>query len=50
MILAEGEYTAVARNKDNVYEKNFSVTPGRNQLVELLLNQDQAEFASGNVN
>ncbi|WP_174801804.1 hypothetical protein [Martelella limonii] len=42
MILAEGSYTAVARNQDKLFEKNFTVTSGEGQNVELLLSDDQA--------
>ena len=42
MILAEGSYTAVARNQDKLFEKNFTVTSGESQNVELLLSDDQA--------
>jgi hypothetical protein len=37
VILAEGKYTAVARHKDKIYQRDFTVTPGRNQDVEVLL-------------
>ena len=37
VILAEGKYTAVARHKDQIYQRDFTVTPGRNQDVEVLL-------------
>lgn len=37
MVLAEGKYTAVARHKDKIYQRDFTVTPGRNQDVEVLL-------------
>jgi hypothetical protein len=37
VILAEGKYTAVARHKDKIYQRDFSVTPGRNQDIEVLL-------------
>ncbi len=39
MILAEGDYTAIARNKDKIYQKDFQVTAGRSADVELLLTQ-----------
>ncbi|WP_045682174.1 hypothetical protein [Martelella endophytica] len=42
MILAEGNYTVVARNKQDVYEKSFSVSPGQTQHVELLISEDAA--------
>lgn len=34
-ILAEGDYTAIARNGDKVYNKDFSVTSGLNREVEI---------------
>lgn len=42
MILAEGNYTAIARNQQDVYEKSFTVSPGPAQNVELILNLDKA--------
>ncbi|WP_295806457.1 hypothetical protein [uncultured Nitratireductor sp.] len=36
MVLAEGDYTIVAKNRDRIYQRDFSVVPGRNQDVELL--------------
>lgn len=37
IVLAEGKYTAVARNKGHIYQRDFDVTPGHNQDVEVLL-------------
>lgn len=37
VVLAEGNYTAVARHKNNIYQRDFTVTSGRNQDVEVLL-------------
>jgi len=39
MVLAEGDYTAIARNKDKIYQTDFSVTAGLNKDVEVLLTQ-----------
>ncbi|EKF17861.1 hypothetical protein [Nitratireductor pacificus] len=36
MVLAEGSYTIIAKNRDRIYQRDFSVVPGRNQDVELL--------------
>lgn len=36
MVLAEGTYTAVARNRDRTYSRDFTVVSGRNQDVEVL--------------
>lgn len=38
IVLAEGEYTAIARNKAKVYQREFTVVAGRNSDVEVLLN------------
>lgn len=37
LVLAEGLYTAIARNKDKVYQREFEVVAGRNKDVEVLL-------------
>jgi hypothetical protein len=39
VVLAEGNYTAVARHKNNIYQRDFQVTSGRNQDVEVLLSK-----------
>ena len=39
LVLTEGNYTAVARNKGHIYQRDFAVKPGRNQDVEVLLSQ-----------
>lgn len=36
MVLAEGDYTIIAKNRERIYQRDFSVVPGRNQDVELL--------------
>lgn len=36
MVLAEGQYTAVARNKDKIYQKDFKVAAGVNADVEIM--------------
>ncbi len=38
IVLAEGEYTAIARNKTKVHQRDFTVVAGRNSDVEVLLN------------
>jgi hypothetical protein len=38
IVLAEGEYTAIARNKAKVHQRDFTVVAGRNSDVEVLLN------------
>jgi hypothetical protein len=42
VVLAEGEYIAVARNKDRVYQRDFTVKAGVNKDVEVLLTAKQA--------
>lgn len=39
LVLAEGEYTIIAKNKDRIYQRDFTVTVGRNQDVEVLANE-----------
>jgi len=39
VILAEGKYTAVARHKEKIYQRDFTVVPGRNEDVEVLLQE-----------
>nr|WP_316654222.1 hypothetical protein [uncultured Gellertiella sp.] len=41
MILAEGQYTAVARNKDKIYQKDFKVVSGQNSEIEVLTTAPQ---------
>lgn len=36
MVLAEGNYTAVAKNRDRIYQKDFEVVAGRNEDIEVL--------------
>lgn len=35
MVLAEGNYTAIAKNRDHIYQKPFTVVAGRNEDVEV---------------
>jgi hypothetical protein len=43
MVLAEGQYTAVARNKDKIYQRDFTITAGQNTDVEVLLREQPQE-------
>lgn len=36
MVLAQGDYTIIAKNRDRIYQRDFHVEPGKNQDVELL--------------
>ncbi len=38
LVLAEGDYTAIARHKERLFRRDFSVVAGRNADVEVLLN------------
>ena len=38
MVLAEGEYLIVAKNKDRIYQRVYNVAAGRNEEVELVAN------------
>ena len=42
MVLAEGEYTAVARNKDKIYQREFTVHSGKNADIEVSMKEQQA--------
>lgn len=39
MVLAEGEYSAIARNKDKIYQRNFTVSAGVNTDIEVPLTE-----------
>jgi hypothetical protein len=43
MVLSEGSYVAIARNKNNIYQREFTVKAGHNGDVELLLKKHRAE-------
>jgi hypothetical protein len=42
MVLAEGDYTAIAKNRDRVYQKDFTVEAGKNADVEVVASDDSA--------
>jgi hypothetical protein len=42
MVLTEGDYTVVARNKEKIYQKDFNVQTGRDVDVEVLMKEQQA--------
>ena len=37
MVLAEGDYVVIAKNKSKLFQREFTVSPGRNQDVEVLM-------------
>jgi hypothetical protein len=48
MVLAEGEYTIIAKNRDKLYQRDFKVVSGKSQEVEVVANDaapDQADEA-----
>jgi hypothetical protein len=42
LVLAEGEYTIVAKNRDHIYHRDYTVVGGRNQEVEVLAVEDNS--------
>lgn len=40
MVLAEGNYAIVAKNRDRIYQREFTVVAGRNQDVEVLATEE----------
>ncbi|MFN3765370.1 MAG: hypothetical protein ACK4R3_07360 [Aliihoeflea sp.] len=47
MVLAEGEYVAVARNRERLYQREFRVIAGRNSDVEVIADENGGERAPG---
>ena len=41
LVLLEGEYVAIARNKDKIYQRTFTVASGKNMSVELQLGKNE---------
>ena len=39
MVLAEGDYTIIAKNRERIYQRDFTVVGGRNQDVEVLASE-----------
>lgn len=46
MVLAEGNYTIVAKNRDRIYQKDFEVQAGQNRDVEVITSEDGADIRS----
>lgn len=42
MALAEGEYTAIAKNRDRIYQMDFKVESGRNHEIEVVASEASA--------
>jgi hypothetical protein len=45
MVLAEGEYTIIAKNRDKLYQRDFKVESGKNQEVEVVATDAAADQA-----
>lgn len=43
MVLAEGNYAVVAKNRDRIYQRDFTVTAGHNRDVEVLIGESESE-------
>ena len=42
MVLAEGDYTIIAKNRDRIYQKDFTVVAGQNKEIEVLATEAAA--------
>lgn len=40
LVLIEGDYVAVAKNKDRIYQRDFKVSSGKNEEVEVIANKE----------
>ena len=49
MVLAEGTYAIVAKNRDRIYQRDFTVVAGRNQEVEVLAVESAATTAASDL-
>jgi hypothetical protein len=45
MVLAEGEYTIIAKNRDKLYQRDFKVESGKSQEVEVVASEAAADQA-----
>lgn len=45
VVLAEGDYAVIAKNRDRIYQRDFSVVPGRNRDVEVLATEGASDAA-----
>lgn len=43
MVLAEGDYVIVAKNRDRIYQQELTVVAGQNRDVEVLVEEDREE-------
>ncbi|RWM88583.1 MAG: hypothetical protein EOR84_27165 [Mesorhizobium sp.] len=42
MVLAEGDYTIIAKNRDRIYQKDFTVVAGQNKEIQVLATEASA--------
>jgi hypothetical protein len=47
MVLAEGDYIIVAKNRDHIYQRDFTVEAGHNQDVEVIADETTPAAAEG---
>jgi hypothetical protein len=45
MVLAEGEYTIIAKNRERIYQRNYTVESGHNEDVEVITTETQSTDA-----
>ncbi len=45
MVLAEGEYTVIAKNRDRLYQKDIKVESGKTEEIEVIASEDAANQA-----
>lgn len=43
MVLAEGDYAIVAKNRERIYQREFTLEAGRNRDVEVLITETEVE-------
>ena len=42
MVLAEGDYTVIAKNRDRIYQRDLTISAGENQDLEVLATEENA--------
>lgn len=45
MVLAEGDYTIIAKNRDRIYQRNYTVESGHSEEVEVVTTEAQSSDA-----
>jgi hypothetical protein len=46
MVLAEGDYTVIANNRDRIYQRSFTVKSGQDEDIELITTRDLADIGA----